>query len=262
MAGSLVPLGLKSAFYLVVLPLIIAVVYLLYLARQVSAQLKSETGIRDRKRRISSIPPGARRPVSLPRDVSDDDDDDGSAWVLAYERVVSKPTRLPGLLPGGSGGAGDLSFLLTRYVRATMAAFSWTPQAFVLWASVGDGRLRRTFGADVIRRLAFDEGDRVNGFWRVVYRGGGGLAGAQRVEMALDAPPTYRGPLVRGVVVAGIEGQDDGSVVFVNETWMWRQQGEAPVLLEGRVGRWLHVLLSGWLVMKGVSALQANMSVR
>jgi hypothetical protein len=30
-------------------------------------------------------------------------------------------------------------------------------------------------------------------------------------------------------------GGDD--VVFVTETWMWRRQGEAPVLLERDVGK-------------------------
>jgi hypothetical protein len=44
-------------------------------------------------------------------------------------------------------------------------------------------------------------------------------------------------------------------LVFVNETWMWRREGDAPVVLEGRMGRWLHVVLSGWLVMKGVRAV-------
>ncbi|KAL2172975.1 uncharacterized protein P884DRAFT_109079 [Thermothelomyces heterothallicus CBS 202.75] len=81
----------------------------------------------------------------------------------------------------------------------------------------------------------------------------------ERVEMALDPPRAYHGvpAVVRGIVVAGLETRgEDGRVVFVNETWMWRRQGEeAPLLLERPLGRWLHAVLAGWLVMKGLAAV-------
>ena len=237
----------KLAIGLAVLPLAIPITYLVYHDRVISNNLKTFTGIRNKKKRLTiPIPPDISKPATLPTEVASDD----SEWVLAYERIVSQPVD-PSSLPHHHH---DMSALLTRYVRATMAAFSWTPQAFLLRASAGDGDVRRTFDTAFIQGLGFREGDRVNGFWRVLYRGDGGLGpqGGERVEMALDAPAGYRGPVVNGVVVAGVEVQGGGEVVFVNETWMWRKQGEPPVLLERGMGRWLHVVLSGWLVMKGV----------
>jgi hypothetical protein len=138
-----------------------------------------------------------------------------------------------------------------------MTAFSWTPQALILWALAGDHAARKTFNGQFIRDLEFRHGDRVNGFWRVVYRGTtGALHGdGERLEMALDPPGNYKGPVVRGLIVAAVGKESDGSIVVVNETWMWRKQSESPVLLERGVGQWLHVLLSEWLVMKGVRAV-------
>lgn len=234
------------------LPLTIPIAYLLYLNRATSHHTQTQTGLRDRKRCVSTIPPDVHRPVTLPKDVEHED----SEWVLTYERVVSKPVHLPTSPSPSSQPPERRSRSLTRYVRATMTAFSWTPQAFLLWASViTNSRLSRTFNAKFIQELDFQDGDRVNGFWKVVYRGDSGVAGTERVEMALDAPLGYRGPVVRGVVVAGVETVEDGRVVFVNETWMWRRQGEGAVLLEGVTGRWLHGLLAGWLAVKGMTAV-------
>jgi hypothetical protein len=242
----------KLAIGLAVLPLAISATYLAYLDRLVSKQCTTSTGVRNKKKRTNTIPPSTRRPATLPEEVEPQE----SEWVLAYERVVSQPLR-PSSLPYDVHT--DLPAVLTHYVRATMTAFSWTPQAFILRASAGDIEVKKTFDTPFIRRLAFCEGDRVNGFWKVMYRGDGGLRGGERVEMALDAPPTYKGPVVRGIVVAGVETLDDGDVVFVNETWMWRKEGEAPVLLERRMGRWLHLVLSGWLVIKGIRAVTEGM---
>lgn len=238
----------KMPIGLAVLPLAIPITYLLYLNRSISEQCKTSTGVRYKRKRIATIPPDVPRPVTLPQDVEPDD----SEWVLAYERIVSNPLQ-PSSLPHNL--ETDLSAILTTYVRATMTAFSWTPQAFMLRASAGDAAVRKTFDTQFIQGLAFRNDDRVNGFWRVVYRGNGGVGGNERVELALDAPSTYRGPVVRGVVVAGVERRGDGDVVFVNETWMWRKQGESPVLLERGIGQWLHVVLSGWLVLKGVKGV-------
>lgn len=238
----------KLAIGVAVLPLVIPAAYLLYLNRSVSKQCRKATGIRDKKKRIATLPPNVPRPVTLPQGIESDD----SEWVLAYERIVSRafhPSSLPFNLET------DLSTVLTTYVRATMTTFSWTPQAFMLRMAAGDEETKKTFDTRFIQSLDFRDDDRVNGFWRVVHRGNGGVKGNERVEMALDAPSAYRGPLVMGVIVAGIERQGDGDVVFINETWMWRMQNEAPVLLEGLIGKWLHVVLSGWLVTKGVAAV-------
>lgn len=234
----------KVVACLAVLPLILPATYLIYLDRTVSKQLKTATGIRNNKRRIATIPASVLRPATLPEEVRADE----SEWVLAYERIVSKPLP-PSRLPD------DLSAAVTDYVRATMTAFGWTPQAFFLRAAAGDEGVKKTFNTAFIQNLEFRNGDRVNGFWSVVYRGDGGMQGHERVEMALDAPPTYKGARVNGVVVAGVELQDDGGIVFINETWMWRRENEALLLLESRFGGWFHVVLSGWLVMKGVRAV-------
>jgi hypothetical protein len=229
---------------LAVLPLALPIAYLVYVDRTVAKQLKTATGIRNKKRRISSVPDHVSRPVTLPEEVGADK----SEWILAYERIVSKPL-LPSSLPD------DMSAVVTDYIRATMTAFSWTPQAFFLRAAAGDETVRKTFDTAFIRNLRFCHGDRVNGFWTVVYRGNGELQGHERVEMTLDAPPTYKGARVNGVIVAGVELQNDGDIVFINETWMWRKENDAPLLLESGFGGWFHVVLSGWLVMKGVRAV-------
>ncbi|KAH6641172.1 hypothetical protein F5144DRAFT_484841 [Chaetomium tenue] len=234
----------KLAVCLAVLPLALPVTYLIYLDRAVSKQLKTATGFRNKRTRISTIPAEVSRPTTLPEEVRADE----SEWILAYERITSKP------LPQSSL-PDNVSAVVTDYVRATMTAFSWTPQAFLLRAAAGDEAVRKTFDTPYIRNLGFCNGERVNGFWSVVHRGNGGLQGHERVEMALDAPPTYKGARVNGVIVAGVEVQSDGGVVFVNETWMWRKEDEAPLLLESRFGGWFHVAVSGWLVMKGVSAV-------
>ncbi|KAL2162965.1 hypothetical protein VTH06DRAFT_6801 [Thermothelomyces fergusii] len=250
----------KLAIGLAVLPVAIPVAYLLYLDRILSTRFRTVTGVRDKRRPSASdtspIPPDIPPPASLPEEVRADAD--GSEWVLACERVVSEPLALA-LAPSASAVVPDL---VTRYVRATMAAFSGTPQAWLLWASV-DGRARRTFAGRFIGALAFRPGDRANGFWVVRHRGEHRARDRssqdERVEMALDPPPGHRGgpAAVRGLVVAGLETRgEDGMVVFVNETWMWRLQGEeAPVLLERPLGRWLHAVLARWLVMKGLEAV-------
>jgi hypothetical protein len=244
----------RYAIGLAILPVAIPLTYLLYLDRAVKEKYSVETGLRSRTQRVSTIQPTALTPpTTLPHDVLDNK----SEWVLAYERVTSEPVQLsrPPL-----NLQSDLSGFLTSYVRGTMTAFSRTPQAFVLWASVGDSRLRKTFNAQFIQNLEFQEGDRVNGFWRVAYRGDGKLPGSsERIEMLLDAPSTYKGPVTRGVVVAEVSRQDIGDLVFINETWMWRTKSEASVLLERSIGQWLHTLLSAWLVRKGIEAVTVKM---
>ncbi|KAK4118766.1 hypothetical protein N657DRAFT_650960 [Parathielavia appendiculata] len=238
---------LRLAIGIAVLPLAVSATYLVYLNRLVSRLCTASTRLRDRNKGANRLPPALRKPVTLPQEVEAEE----SEWILAYERIASQPvprSSIPYDLKT------DLSTVLTHYARATMTAFSWTPQAFLLRASAGDSAVKKTFDTDFIQNLAFCEGDRVNGFWRVVYREDSGLSGGGRLEMAMDPPPTYRGPVVRGVVVAGIELQDDGDLVFVNETWMWRREEAAPMLLESRLGR-LHATLSGWLMMKGVRAV-------
>jgi hypothetical protein len=177
-----------------------------------------------------------------------------------YEHVASHPIA-SGLL--GDVGSKDLASLLTSYLRTTMTAFSRTPQAFMIRAAIADANEKRTFDRSWIEQLSFAEGDRVDGVYRVAYRGAESSGeGSQRCELMLDAPASYTGPVVTGMIVATVESiaKPDGedAVVFVNETWFWRKTGDKPVMLESAVGRWLHSLLAGWLVVKGIRAVSAD----
>ncbi|KAH8751942.1 hypothetical protein F5883DRAFT_205919 [Diaporthe sp. PMI_573] len=199
----------------------------------------------------SSPPSESTLPRSLPQSVAADETD---GYILWSERVVSKPVALSEL----GWPSGSLDKLLTRYVRATMVAFTWTPQAFVirkmLPAEVGE-----TFEANYINAADFTRDQRVDGVYTVQYRGN--EARGERVEMRLSPPAAYRGPRSDGIIVAAIEpagagGPDD--VVFVNETWLWRNQNEKPTLLEGPIGRWFHSLLAAWLIGKGIKSIRGQ----
>ncbi|KAH6626632.1 hypothetical protein B0J18DRAFT_425285 [Chaetomium sp. MPI-SDFR-AT-0129] len=290
---------------LAIAPIVLPVGYLLYLDRLVSQNLTVTTGVirTPTKRKTKSTDPTTTpttppRPITLPTELNldivdaDTPDDDTTTWVLAYERLTSHPIPLSLLPPLPTSDSPPNTPALTTYLRTTMTSFRSTPQAYLLHTSVKhDAPAAVTFDRGFIAGLGFTLGDRVNGFWRVGYRGvgprvathttlptgdddskagDGGVVGewqGERVEMALDAPESYRGKRVEGIVVAGMEkvplslsrgkdrdGEEDG-VVFVNETWMWRREGEAPVLLESGLGRWFHVVMSGWLVMRGVKAV-------
>jgi hypothetical protein len=130
-------------------------------------------------------------------------------------------------------------------------------------AAIADENQKQTFDQTWIERLSFAEGDWVDGVYRVAYRGAASSGdGSQRCELMLDAPASYTGPVVKGMIVAAVEriAKPDGRevVVFVNETWFWRKVGEKPVMLESTIGRWLHSLLAGWLVVKGIRAVSAD----
>ena len=254
-------------------PVLLETGYLLYLKRTVTRRTVASAGRRLPGRRPAAagkptadekatagetIPASVKRPTKLPAAVADDASQD---YVLAYERLVSHPVAAAslrdGLAPPPSTDSGHL--LLTTYVRATMKAFAWTPQSFAIRAAVGPDA-RRTFAAAYIDGLAFGPGDRVDGVYTVAYRGSGGRGGEERVELMLDAPEGYRGPVVSGMIVAAVEvvpgdAERPEQVVFVNETWMWRRLDERPTMLEGSLGSWLHSLLAGWLVVKGVKAV-------
>lgn len=194
-------------------------------------------------------------PRSLPQSVAADDT---GGIVLWNERVVSKPVALSEL--GWPGG--DLDELLTRYVRATMVAFTWTPQAYLIRKMLPAG-VGETFDAEYINAMDFRMADqRVDGVYTVQYRGAGPRG--ERVEMRLSPPEEYTGPKSDGIIVAAIEPVGAGApdaVVFVNETWLWRGPDEKPTLLEGSIGRWFHSLLAAWLVGKGIKSIRRQDSL-
>jgi hypothetical protein len=151
-----------------------------------------------------------------------------------------------------------------------MAAFSRTPQAaiirFILAGAapadktqVAVDEVLRSSSPEYISQLTFAPGERVNGVYTVAY------AGADRVEWALDAPEWFKGPDTKGRICAWIEkagsssageGDQEDKVVFINETWLWREVNEPPTMLEGWLGRWMHTLIASWLVVKGIEAVR------
>lgn len=254
----------------VLAPLALETGYLLYLKRSVARRTVATAGLRapspqtagkKKGEPTNTIPNSAKRPAILPAEVADD----ASDYVLSFERVVSHPVPASSLkdalsLPSPAQ-AGSATQLMTTYMRTTMKAFSWTPQAFLIRGAVGPDE-KTTFDAEYIDKLEFKAGDRVDGVYTVSYRGCRSGEAEERVELMLDAPASYRGPDVKGLIASGIELLPDtegkggpSQAVFVNETWMWRKVGEKPTMLEGAAGRWLHSLLAGWLILKGLKVV-------
>ncbi|KAI3400502.1 hypothetical protein diail_2699, partial [Diaporthe ilicicola] len=192
-------------------------------------------------------------PRSLPQSVAANET---TEYILWNERVVSKPVTLSELRLSSE----SLDELLTRYVRATMVAFTWTPQAYIIRKMLPAG-VGETFEDNYINAMDFKEVDqRVDGVYTVQYRATD--PGDRRVEMKLSPPEDYTGPRSGGIIVAAIEPVRAGStdaIVFVNETWLWRNQDEEATVLEGSIGRWFHSILAAWrawLIGKGIKAIQ------
>lgn len=236
-------------------------VYLLLLRRSVMRNVESSTtqqcGPKVQTKRTATQAAASplsepALPRSLPQSVAADDT---GGYVLWNERVVSKPVVLSEL-PWSSG---SLDELLTRYVRATMIAFTWTPQAYLIRKLLPAG-VGETFEADYINAMDFRVVDqRVDGVYTVQYRGT--EPRGERVEMRLSPPGEYTGPRSDGIIVAAIEPVEAGTpdeVVFVNETWLWRHPDDKPTLLEGSIGRWFHSLLAAWLVGKGIKSIRGE----
>ncbi|KAI0509056.1 hypothetical protein F5B22DRAFT_618286 [Xylaria bambusicola] len=206
------------------------------------------------------------------RATEDDDDDAPSAvpsdvhvaperYVVGRERVVSEDVPLKRLLPGLREGKGEgKRGLLETYLGTTMRTFTWTPQAFVMKALVsrlpGGAALAETFSATYLDACCFQPGDRVCGVY--VVRERVASEGGERVFLDLSAPEGWKGPVVTGVLDCGyVLGEENGEKVvrFVNETVLWRTTDGKPTLLEGKVSRWLHTAMIGWMMVRGVEAV-------
>ncbi|CAH0034557.1 unnamed protein product [Clonostachys rhizophaga] len=257
---------------LIAAPLVIPVIYMAFLTHNISRSTKSSNGTQYQKggpQRLvqrhgenENIMPG--KPASLPDDVRSEDSD----WVLTYERVTSAPVPLRSLaLSPTSTLSGSPSPLLRTYTSGAHVAFSSTPQA-ILIRSLVDTETKRTFEASWIQNLQFEPGDVVNGAYKVSYYGQGNETGSERIELMIQAPPSYKGPVPNGLIISEIvliEGAPSGSfpgdragddhVVFINETWMWRKESEKPTLVELKVSGWMHRLMAGWLIKKGINAV-------
>jgi hypothetical protein len=208
------------------------------------------------------------------------------AYVIARERVVSEAVPLESILPWlrsglagqdrgeemGSQGVSSESGserererergLLETYLGTTMRMFSWTPQAVLMKLMVSrlpDGeRFAETFSAAYLDACRFEVGDRACGIWVVREHVGDSDAEStgQRVILDLSPPNGWKGPVVRGALDCGfVTMEGGGRVRFVNETVLWRQKDEKPTVLEGKFGRWMHTLMVGWLVIRGVEAV-------
>ncbi|KAI4869673.1 hypothetical protein F4820DRAFT_471272 [Hypoxylon rubiginosum] len=259
-------------------PVALPAAYLVFLKRELAKHTIAD-GVR-------TSPPDPLLPISTSSastktDVDDDDDNDvdddnyaddvippdvlasPERFVVSRERVTSRA------IPVGSLRRDLLAVdvdtdsldddLLEAYLSATMRAFSWTPQALLMarmGTSVDDAAgFARSFRAEYLQDRVFQAGDRLCGVYVVrSWRGG-------KAVLDLAPPRGWRGPVVRGALGVGFEwerdgdGDGDGSVRFVNETVLWRGVEEKGTMLEGWVGRWMHGLLAGWLVVKGVEAV-------
>ncbi|KHO01247.1 uncharacterized protein MAM_00248 [Metarhizium album ARSEF 1941] len=252
---------------LALLPVVIPAGYVLYTGWTVYRTTTSVSGtLVPRQATSASKTSHPAEPHSLAAEVGEN----RCQWVVTYERVVSEPLPLPCLdyppkeSPLSSKPAAQPSRLLQEVSRSMQKAFRWTPQAAIIRGALSEPLNRRSFDTAWIDNLCFKPGDVVNGVYKVSCSTTDQATGSERVELLIDTPPSYRGPRVRGLILAAIEpaspsmnsddkGPAGGRIVIVNETWMWRLADEKPTLLESSVGRWLHRLLAGWLVLKGVS---------
>lgn len=194
--------------------------------------------------------PEVALPQSLPAPVAENSP---GTYIVWHERLVSKPIALSDLC------AQRQDELLTRYVRAAMVAFSWTPQAYIIRKMLPPAA-SQTFDAEYVNAADFTvTGQRIDGVYTLQYRGKGpGNVGGERVELRLDPPEEYSVPKSEGIIVVAVEPVkgSGGLVVFANETWLWRKVDEKPTLLESAVGRWFHSLLAAWLIGKGISSVR------
>ncbi|PGH35580.1 hypothetical protein GX50_01561 [[Emmonsia] crescens] len=253
-----------------ILPFAAPTAYLLYLRLTTVRHITSSTGRyhppttdKSKSKPSSSTPaPPPPLPVTIPIYLCT-----STSHTIMYERVTSHPTPLTSLNDAFSTPDTIPTLLLTTYLRTTMKAFSGTPQAYMIRSALNGHAARTTFDNDYIDALEFVPGDRVNGVYVVTYRGRGLAGWGERVELTLEAPVGYTGAgrEVEGMIVVGVEEvgdereeeegereQEARSILLVNETWLWREEGGRPVMLENVVGRWLHGLLAGWLVVKGL----------
>lgn len=240
------------------LPIVAPAVYVAYLNWTVSRSVTgSTTGQLPRSKDAAStkqlLP---AKPQSLPVDVVENPDE----WVVSYERVVSLPLDASMLISApGKSTTGGPSPLFCRYLHGVYRAFSWTPQAFLIRAMMAEPLRRESFSAKYINSLAFNEGDIVDGVYKVSHYGAYTGRAMETLELVLDTPSSYKGPPVRGLILSSIEpapsvdGED--KVYMVNETWLWRGKDEKPSMLEGGLGSWFHTLLAGWLIKKGLAGL-------
>ena len=212
-------------------------------------------------------------PKCLPDDVKAAPEDGSGDIVLSHERLVSISVPVSGLRPELQVEEEGLDVVLTPYVQSTMKAWLDTSGGRAVKKAIdemgGLSDLIKSFSPEYIDQLNFNEGDLVNGVYKVAHRGES-ADGGERVEFRITHPPGWlearKGPDFNGVIVAGWEvlepesgkEEEEGvNLVFINETWLWRKKGSSKTVLEWNLGRWFHTAMSGWLVGKGIDAVIA-----
>ena len=262
--------GLRSPSRLTLvaaLPVALGTAYVLYIRHTISRQVSSTHGIRFPKSmkegKQSTFPDNVELPSGIPQAVAEE----GSEYILSFERIVSRPipaSLLAFPLPGLDGSPSEL---LTRYVRTTMKKFAWTPQAFILRAMVGE-EAKRTFDTSAIDAMDFASPHRVAGVYCVANRSATSQGTGDQVTIYLSPPEGYHGPVVQGLIVTKAERVNSGSsessskehdaVVFVNETWLWRTPDEKPTLLEVGSSRSFHTFIISRMVIAAISSVRKH----
>lgn len=255
-------------------PVVIPAVYLTVVQALVSRQIASSGTARrvltKKDKLLAETSTASVENAALPKSIPEDLLEDGAPYIVTCERVVSKPIPVqaltdPVLDDAEASNKKKTSFLLTSYLRGTMSAFAWTPQGLVMKSIIKDADVRRTFSSSHIQGLTFVAGNLACGAYQVTYRAGAeGNEALSRDRVELSIVPLADRPqlVVHGVIVIEIE-RTPTHVVFVNETWMWRHAtDEKPTMLEGAVGRWLHSLVAGWMILKGSRKVTAGVKVK
>jgi hypothetical protein len=156
-------------------------------------------------------------------------------------------------IPTASLGTASDAEILTLFLRRTMTTFSKSINTWGLYYLIRDPKERDTFNPAYLSALNFVPGDRVCGVYVVTSRE------RRRVTLTLDAPASYAGPLVDGLLVIEVK-QEQSWTSFVNHTVLWRKKGfrATATVLEGAGGRWMHGLLVRRLVESGVQQLLSS----
>ena len=184
--------------------------------------------------------------IVLPSPISSNE----STYIVSHELACKRISRIELDTPTATNQ--DLNALLTRFVRHTMSSFSRYPPAYILYYLTKSPSDRQTFNAKYLQSLDFQPGDRVCGVYVVSSRSN------NRVTLLLDAPKSYKGPRMEGMIVVEVEYEGD-EVEFRNHTIMWRKKGEGEKgPLESAVGRWVHALMVRALVEGGVKEVSAS----
>ncbi|RYP86581.1 hypothetical protein DL770_004880 [Monosporascus sp. CRB-9-2] len=211
----------------------------------------------------------------LPDEVMTSEADAG--FVVAREAVCSRPFPVASLKPefvrrrsglglglGVDAGAGadvevsevDKDAMVSTFLRSSMRLFARTPQAVLMRRLMITGDAAASFEAAYLDACAFAVGDRVCGVYVVAER----RAADGAAVLRLSPPEGWSGPRPEGVLAVAVvedrDGEEKGKELrFVNETVLWRRAGDAPTVLEGRVGAWLHELMVRWFVVRAVDAV-------